>query len=183
MRDIKFYNVQFLSKELKLNYKLRHEILTGEEQKGLSLSSSDQHFVIVLFPRNTMSLNSTLGLPLRNPNLETADTRYVLNKVDLVFSFITLVVGIAGNSLVIWVAGFKLKVGNIGTLPLTSRRWTTKHEMIPISKLCFKARTMSFFSFKLECFWESSFPVLFHYVAVIQCQFKSSQYLLISWDH
>lgn len=122
-----------------MNSKLRHEILTGEEQSGLSLSSFDELFLIVLFPRNTMSLNSTLGLPPRNPNPETVDTQFVLNKVTLVLSFITLIVGIAGNSLVIWVAGFKLKVGNIGTLALTSRRWTTKHEMIPISKLatCF----------------------------------------------
>lgn len=61
-----------------------------------------------------MSFNSSLALPLRGPNMETVDTQYILTKLATVFSFVTFFVGITGNSLVIWVAGFKLKVENIG---------------------------------------------------------------------
>ncbi|KAK2830792.1 hypothetical protein Q5P01_018723 [Channa striata] len=64
------------------------------------------------FAGNTMSPNTSLPGPIlkASKNEETAvDIDAIMNVVTIVFYSITVVLGITGNSIVIWVAGFKLK--------------------------------------------------------------------------
>lgn len=79
-----------------------------------------------------MSSNASLYVQLGKNQTATVDTRYVLTAVAIVLSFVTLVVGVAGNSLVIWVAGFKLKVENLGLLSSES---TKAHSQVPLTSI------------------------------------------------
>lgn len=65
---------------------------------------------------NTMSSNASLSSLNNNPKDDkaTVDIDAIMDNVSIILFTLTVVLGITGNSLVIWVAGFKLKVENIG---------------------------------------------------------------------
>ncbi|KAI3358186.1 hypothetical protein L3Q82_003186 [Scortum barcoo] len=58
-----------------------------------------------------MSLNDSLHLqkPAKNDEATTVDIDAIMDNVSIVLYTLTVVLGITGNSMVIWVAGFKLK--------------------------------------------------------------------------
>lgn len=61
-----------------------------------------------------MSPNASLYLHIRkNDQAETVDIDAIMDNVSIVLYTLTVVLGITGNSLVIWVAGFKLKVDTV----------------------------------------------------------------------
>lgn len=58
-----------------------------------------------------MSPNASLSLHVsKNDQAATVDIDAIMDNVSIVLYTLTVVLGITGNSLVIWVAGFKLKV-------------------------------------------------------------------------
>lgn len=58
-----------------------------------------------------MSPNASLYLHVsKNDQAATVDIDAIMDNVSIVLYTLTVVLGITGNSLVIWVAGFKLKV-------------------------------------------------------------------------
>lgn len=61
-----------------------------------------------------MSSNASLSLKNPKDDKETVDIDAIMDNVSIILFTLTVVLGITGNSLVIWVAGFKLKVENIG---------------------------------------------------------------------
>lgn len=61
-----------------------------------------------------MSPNASLYLHIpKNDQAETVDIDAIMDNVSIVLYTLTVVLGITGNSLVIWVAGFKLKVDTV----------------------------------------------------------------------
>ncbi|XP_044028127.1 formyl peptide receptor 2-like isoform X1 [Siniperca chuatsi] len=61
--------------------------------------------------RHTMSLNASLHIPntSKNDQATIVDIDAIMDNVSIVLYTLTVVLGITGNSMVIWVAGFKLK--------------------------------------------------------------------------
>lgn len=58
-----------------------------------------------------MSPNASVPLHLLKPDQAmTADVDAIMDKVTIVLYTLIVVLGVPGNSIVIWVAGFKLKV-------------------------------------------------------------------------
>lgn len=58
-----------------------------------------------------MSPNASLSPHIpKNGSAVNVDIEAIMNNISIVFYMLTVVLGITGNSLVIWVAGFKLKV-------------------------------------------------------------------------
>lgn len=59
-----------------------------------------------------MFSNTTLPPPksIKNDQATTVDVDAIMDMVSIVLYTLTVVFGITGNSVVIWVAGFKLKV-------------------------------------------------------------------------
>lgn len=69
-------------------------------------------FLFSLFSSHTMSPNASLHTLTTSNNGQTAtvDIDAIMDNVSIVLYTLTVVLGITGNSMVIWVAGFKLKV-------------------------------------------------------------------------
>lgn len=58
-----------------------------------------------------MSLNSSIALKSTSKDEPTkVDVEAIMDNVSIVLYTLTVVIGITGNSVVIWVAGFKLRV-------------------------------------------------------------------------
>lgn len=60
-----------------------------------------------------MSPNVSLSHITKNEQAETVDIDAIMDNVTIVLYTLTVVLGITGNTLVIWVAGFKLKVDTV----------------------------------------------------------------------
>lgn len=70
---------------------------------------------ILSFP-DTMSANSSLPLNILKTSKndkETVDVDAIMDNVSIVLYTMTVVLGITGNSMVIWVAGLKMKVATL----------------------------------------------------------------------
>lgn len=64
-----------------------------------------------LFSSGTMFLNTSLSPHILNKRQEgSGDVEAIVAKVAIIIFTLTVVFGLAGNAMVIWVAGFKLKV-------------------------------------------------------------------------
>lgn len=61
-----------------------------------------------------MSSNTSLSLNNPQDDKATVDIDSIMDNVSIILFTLTVVLGITGNSLVIWVAGSKLKVENLG---------------------------------------------------------------------
>lgn len=104
-----------------------HHILEKEQRKGayklrkISVQyikyTSDILISILLFfccsQRNTMSSIAPAPLQAKDEPVASVDIDVVMDNVSIVLFTLTVVLGITGNSLVIWVAGFKLKVQHV----------------------------------------------------------------------
>lgn len=76
-------------------------------------------FFCSFFLRHTMFPNASLLTPTLKPEDVQATTvgiNSIVDNVTIVLLMLTIVLGITGNSMVIWVAGFKLKVDKKKTL-------------------------------------------------------------------
>lgn len=49
----------------------------------------------------------------KNEEATTIDIDEIMDNVSIVLYTLTIVIGVIGNSMVVWVAGFKLKVDNV----------------------------------------------------------------------
>lgn len=80
---------------------------------------SDILISILLFffrsSRNTMSSNVSVPLQAKDDKVASVDIDGIMDNVSIVLFTLTVVLGITGNLLVIWVAGFKLKVEHFFT--------------------------------------------------------------------
>lgn len=80
---------------------------------------SDILISILLFffrsSRNTMSSNVSVPLQAKEDTVASVDIDAIMDNVSIVLFTLTVVLGITGNLLVIWVAGFKLKVEHFFT--------------------------------------------------------------------
>lgn len=63
-----------------------------------------------MFPNASVPLLTTKTS--KNGEATTVDIDAIMDNVSIVLYTLTVVLGITGNSVVIWVAGFKLKVCN-----------------------------------------------------------------------
>lgn len=66
-----------------------------------------------------MSSNASPSLQAKDDKAASVDVDAIMDNVSIVLFTMTIVLGISGNCLVIWVAGFKLKVEMQEHLPMT----------------------------------------------------------------
>ena len=80
--------------------------------KGYSLI-----FLYSLLSSHTMFPNTSEPLQniksSKNEEATTIDIDEIMDNVSIVLYTLTIVIGVIGNSMVVWVAGFKLKVDNV----------------------------------------------------------------------
>lgn len=101
----------------------------GQTQKlvvffGFLANSEQLLQVSVLCSSCTMASNTSLfpsvTKPSKNEQAGNVDVEAVMENVSIILYTLTVVLGITGNSVVIWVAGFKLKVYYIFVLSRSS---------------------------------------------------------------
>lgn len=64
---------------------------------------------------HTVSPNASLSLLMtKKDQTVTVDIDAIMDNVSIILYSLTVVLGIPGNTLVIWLAGFKLKVNTFG---------------------------------------------------------------------